>query len=60
MFTVYCPRHRSPVLLGARSVTSVVNTPDGIVVEWRCRCGAEGSVLTGRPARRHPTVADAA
>jgi hypothetical protein len=60
MFSVYCPRHQSPVLLGSRSVTALVNTPDGIVVEWRCRCGAEGSLLTGRHARPHPSVADAA
>jgi hypothetical protein len=49
MFAVYCPRHQHRVLLGARSIKALVNTPDGILVRWQCRCGAEGTVRTGQP-----------
>jgi hypothetical protein len=56
MFDVYCPRHGTRVLLGSRSIESVVNTVDGITVQWRCRCGATGTLTTGRP---HPRVSAA-
>jgi hypothetical protein len=42
MFTVYCPRHRSPVLLFADDIDQVVNGPDGIVLHWHCPCGETG------------------
>jgi hypothetical protein len=68
MFDIYCPRHRARVLLGSRSIESVVNTDDGIVVHWRCRCGEHGAFVTGRrnpiaqagPARQPESVAPAA
>ena len=56
MFDIYCPRHRARVLLGARSIESIENTPDGITVHWRCRCGATGELTTGRTLRREPLV----
>jgi hypothetical protein len=57
MFAVYCPRHRSQVLLGPRSIQSLVNTPDGVVMQWECHCGAVGTMRTGRrPARVRDTV----
>lgn len=56
MFTVFCPRHQSRVLLGARAIDAVVNTRDGVVLHWHCRCGAAGTVTTGRPSTvaQHP------
>jgi hypothetical protein len=50
MFTVYCPRHQSRVLLGSRSIKSLVNTPEGVFLHWHCRCGAEGTLHTGHGA----------
>ena len=52
MFTAHCPTHGTEVLLFARNITGLVNTADGIVVSWRCTCGTEGTLLTGR--RRAP------
>jgi hypothetical protein len=48
MFDIYCPRHQSRVLLGNRSIESIVNTANGIELHWRCRCGATGTEVTGR------------
>lgn len=48
MFAIYCPSHQARVLLGPRAIEALVNTPDGIVLHWRCRCGARGTELTGR------------
>jgi hypothetical protein len=50
MFTIYCPRHQSRMLLGSRSIKSLVNTPDGVFLHWQCRCGAEGTIHTGHAA----------
>jgi hypothetical protein len=50
MFTVFCPRHQARVLLGSRAIDDIANTPEGVVVHWRCRCGATGTVATGRPS----------
>ena len=50
MFQIHCPRHQSRVLLGSRAVEALVNTPDGVVVHWRCHCGATGTLATGRPS----------
>jgi hypothetical protein len=49
MFAIYCPSHQARVLLGPRAIEALVNTPDGIVLHWRCRCGTRGTELTGRP-----------
>jgi hypothetical protein len=49
MFAIYCPSHQAQVLLGPRAIEALVNTPDGIVLYWRCRCGTRGTELTGRP-----------
>ena len=47
MFAVYCPHHQSRVLLGSRSIQALVNTGHGVELHWRCRCGAEGTLVTG-------------
>jgi hypothetical protein len=53
MFEVYCPGHRSPVLLDISRIEAIHNTADGPVVAWHCWCGTRGSALrgggTGRP-----------
>jgi hypothetical protein len=51
MFDVYCPRHQARVLLGSRSIESLVNAPDGVVLHWRCRCGERGVLHAGRSVR---------
>jgi hypothetical protein len=57
MFAVYCPRHRSRVLLGHGAIQSVTNTAAGVVVRWECDCGAVGTMRTGRrPARLRDTI----
>jgi hypothetical protein len=48
MFTAYCPRHGSRVLLSERRIVAVHNTPDGIVVEAQCHDGARIFSVTGR------------
>jgi hypothetical protein len=52
MFDIYCPSHQARVLLGPRAIEALENTPDGIVLHWRCRCGARGTELTGRTTSR--------
>ena len=50
MFTVYCPGHRSSVLLDASRIEALDNTRDGPVLSWRCWCGTRGRLWpsTGR------------
>lgn len=50
MFSVDCPKHGTKVLLGHRSIVALRNTAAGIEVHWRCPCGGEGHLLTGRPS----------
>jgi hypothetical protein len=50
MFVTYCPRHQARVLLGTSAIEDLVNTPGGVVVRWRCHCGASGAHVTGRGA----------
>jgi hypothetical protein len=40
MFDGDCLSHRSRVLLGARAIRQLRNTAGGVVVHWRCFCGA--------------------
>ena len=42
MFDVFCPRHQSRVLLGARSIEGLAHTEAGIELHFRCHCGHEG------------------
>ncbi|MGH9114163.1 MAG: hypothetical protein ACRDZN_17955 [Acidimicrobiales bacterium] len=48
MFSIHCPLHRSRVLLGPRAIESLANTPDGVILHWRCTCGARGTQRYGR------------
>lgn len=47
MFDVHCPGHGTRVLLGPRSIEALENTPHGVVLRWRCRCGATGTSRFG-------------
>ncbi|MGH9036919.1 MAG: hypothetical protein ACRD0O_14240 [Acidimicrobiia bacterium] len=42
MFAVWCPRHRSQVLLSPASIRALEATPEGIRIGYRCTCGHEG------------------
>jgi hypothetical protein len=44
VFTVHCPNHRAEVLLGSSAITGVRNARAGIELDWRCRCGATGTL----------------
>ena len=50
MVVVYCPRHGDRVLLGYRALERMSNTSEGVVLTWRCPCGARGTLRTGRGA----------
>ena len=56
MFTVHCDTCDTTRLLGPRRITGMDNTDQGIFVHFRCFCGAEATILTGRAA--HEPVAE--
>lgn len=56
MFTVHCPSHGGRVLLGPRSITGFTNTDNGIVVDWRCSCGATGTQRYGAHRHAAPSI----
>jgi len=57
MFTVHCDICDTTRLLGPRRITGMDNTDQGIVVHFRCFCGGEATVLTGRAAHQ-PVAAE--
>ncbi len=52
MFTVHCETCNTTRLLGPRRITGMDNTDQGIFVHFRCHCGAEATILTGRTAHQ--------
>lgn len=51
MFEVFCPEHGREVLLTTRHIERISNTPVGVIIEWRCWCGATGKLQGAkRPA----------
>lgn len=56
MFSVYCPRHGSDVLLTSRRIVGIDRTDDRLTVRWECWCGQRGSHATGRTRRFTPLV----
>jgi hypothetical protein len=50
MFEIYCPTHRSAVLLSTSRIDRIHSTHHGVVVEWRCWCGQPGRTVGGRVA----------
>ena len=57
MFSVYCPRHDSEVLLDEHRILDLDNTGDGVTVRWRCWCGHVGRHDTGRTRRSLAAIA---
>lgn len=53
MLRAFCEIHSGDVLISSDQVTQMVNTPTGIVVEYRCLCGARGRLVTGARAIHH-------
>ncbi|WP_157361966.1 hypothetical protein [Haloechinothrix halophila] len=48
MFTVYCPRHGSEVLLGLSRLRRMVNLESGVILmEFTCYDGEVVGLLTG-------------
>jgi hypothetical protein len=47
MFAVHCHVHESEVLLDWSRVEGLRQTDDGPVIDWRCWCGARGSLIAG-------------
>jgi hypothetical protein len=47
MFEVYCPAHRTQVLLDTSRIEAIHNTAKGPLVAWRCWCGARGALRAG-------------
>jgi hypothetical protein len=60
MFEVHCPRHQTRVLLANSAIRRITNTDAGLVVRWRCWCGHEGTLHTGRRARFEQPIPDTA
>ncbi len=52
MLGIDCP-HCGPTLVWESRLRGVEHTPAGILVRFRCYCGHEGTLLTGRPRRAH-------
>jgi hypothetical protein len=47
MFTIDCHRHGTRVELAWSHVEAMRHTTVGTVVDWRCSCGARGSLIDG-------------
>ena len=63
MFEVFCPAHRSRVLLSVSRIEAIRNTLDVPILDWHCWCGARGSLVHGRRSvhrHRHRPTTDAA
>jgi hypothetical protein len=56
MFDVHCHQHGGRVLLGPRCIESLENTAGGMVLRWRCYCGATGTRHFGRRAALTPAA----
>ena len=49
MFAVYCEGHGQRVLLSSDHIEAILNSPDGLAVQWRCDQGHRGCWRPGRP-----------
>ncbi len=56
MFSVYCKHCGATLLLGPANILAVENTPDGIVVRFRCYRGHEGLWRNADEHARRPLV----
>jgi hypothetical protein len=50
MLEIYCPTHRSRVLLSTARIRAVRTTANGPVIDWHCWCGTRGSLRGSRSA----------
>jgi hypothetical protein len=58
MFDHHCTACGKRQLIFPSQITSMDNTDHGIVVSFRCWCGADQTTVTGRRAgRREPSLA---
>ncbi len=48
MFAITCPTENVRTLVFPSDVRRLRNTPDGIVIDFVCSCGAAGTWVTGR------------
>lgn len=48
MFDIFCPVEKLRVLLSAGDILRIERTDKGIEIHYRCPCGHEGMVQTGR------------
>ncbi|HEX6151009.1 hypothetical protein [Nocardioides sp.] len=60
MFAHHCTACDRRQLVLSGQVDGIVNTDHGMIVSFRCWCGAEQTMVTGRTARRRPLVSHAA
>ena len=51
MLDVDRPTHRSRVLLAPGRIEALTNTPDGVIIHWRCYCGTGGTHSFARGRR---------
>jgi len=54
MFSVHCPGHGAPVLLGPDNIEGVENHRGTIVMRWVCWCGGRGAETFDTSSRREP------
>ena len=57
MFSIYCPRHGSEVLVGSSRIRRMVNTEHGILLDVECYCGQHVVGATGRRYARSNALA---
>lgn len=50
MFRVHCDELKREVLVHVSDVKGITNRDEGMLVEYRCWCGADGMLLTGSHA----------
>jgi hypothetical protein len=48
MFDIFCPVEKLRVLLSASDILRIERTDKGIEIHYRCPCGHEGTLQTGR------------
>ena len=54
MFAIYCHIHESRVLLDSSRIEGMRQSAEGPVLDWRCWCGARGSLIAGRRSVARP------
>ena len=63
MIAIHCHVHESRVLLAWSCIEAMRTTGEGPVLDWRCWCGARGSLIAGTrsvPRSAAPDVVDLA